>query len=285
MHLDPLHPAAWVIDLVTKDGWDVRDLLAFTRSSTLLHAAKPSTGEVVMKVGFGNNHVLHQMPAHERPSAYGFYWYNQLTDQERALAREDFLHERDLALDASSTFGIVPVIDVGEIDDLPWYTMPRCDGGNFRGHLLNPDRPATGLAILADSASAAASLHEHGIVHRDIYQENILIHQHRGLITDLGAAHRTGQPRGPQTRSPEPHWPPEYSTDYASATPAADVFSLAVLAYRFLVGDLPRLGSTHDLGLIPPTTRQMIVQSLDHDPSFRPAARELASALEHDAHA
>jgi serine/threonine-protein kinase len=284
MRLDPQHPAAWVIDLVTKNGWDVHDLLAYTRSSTLLYTAKPGTNAVVMKVGFGSNHVLHQMPAHERPAAYGFYWYNQLTDQERALAREDFLHERDLAREASTISGIVPVIDVGEIDDLPWYTMPRCDGGNFRSHLLAPDRPSTGLALLADAAVAAASLHEHGIVHRDIYQENILIHQHRGLITDLGAAYHAGQPRGPQTRTPEPHWPPEYSTDYASAAPAADVFSLAVLAYRFLVGDLPRLGSTPDLDLIPPATRQVIIQSLDHNPATRPSARQLADSLEHAAH-
>jgi serine/threonine protein kinase len=284
MHLDPLHPAAWVIDLVTKDGWDVRDLLAFTRSSTLLHAAKPGTSEVVMKVGFGSNHVLHQMPAHERGAAYGFYWYNQLTDQERALAREDFLHERGLALEASGISGIVPVTGTGEIDDLPWYTMPHCDGGNFRSHLLAPERATTSLAILADAANAAASLHEHGIVHRDIYQENILIHQQHGLITDLGAAHHVGQPRGPQTRTPEPHWPPEYRTDYASASPAADVFSLAVLAYRYCVGDLPRLGSAQDLLHLPLAARDTIAQSLDHDPAIRPTARHLAEALEHAVH-
>lgn len=284
MHLDPLHPAAWVINLVTKDGWDVRDLLAFTRSSTLLLTAKPGTSEAVMKVGFGSNHVLHQMPAHERGAAYGFYWYNQLNDQERALTREDFLHERGIALDASGNSGIVPVTATGEIDDLPWYTMPHCDGGNFRSHLLAPDRPATGLAILADAANAAASLHENGIVHRDIYHENILIHRHRGLITDLGAARRIGQPRGPQTRTPEPHWPPEYGTDYASASPAADVFSLAVLAYRFLIGDLPRLGSNRDLDLIPPAAREVIIRSLDHNPEARPNAHQLADALEHAAH-
>ncbi|MBR7825819.1 protein kinase [Actinospica sp. MGRD01-02] len=284
MRLDPLHPAAWVVDLVAREGWVVHDLLAFTRSSTLLYASKPDAPAIVMKVGFGSNHVLHQMPEPERPTAYGFYWYNQLTEPERALAREDFLHERELALEASGTCGIVPVIDVGEFDGLPWYTMPPCDGGNFRTHLLAPDRPATDLEMLADAANAAAALHEHGIVHRDIYQENILIHQRRGLITDLGAAHRIGEPRGPRTRPPEPHWPPEYCSDYAAAAPAADVFSLAVLAYRFIVGDLPRLGSTNELGRIPTEARDAITRSLDHNPSARPSAHELADALKHAAH-
>jgi len=279
MRLDPLHPAAWILDLLTADGWNVRDLLSFTRSSTLILAHRGVETPVVVKVGFGSNHVLHQMAAEHRSAAYGFYWYIQLTDAERALSRDDFLHERDLARSASHLAGVVPVVEHGELGDLPWYAMAWCDGGNFRPYLTHPKLQAQGLRVLGDIARGLDTLHQAGIVHRDVYQENVLIHEGRGLLTDLGAARRIDSPRGPQHRAPEPHWPPEYSTDYAKATPAADVFSLAVLIFRLVIGDLPRLGSRQDLAQLPRPLRDLVANALHHSPTMRPTASELASAL------
>ncbi|MER5972220.1 protein kinase [Streptomyces sp. NPDC002055] len=279
MNLHPLHPAAWILDQLRVDGWQVSDLLAFTRASTLVTARPDSGRPVVLKAGFGSNHVLAELPADQQPAAYGFYWYAQMTAAERALAREDFRHEADLTRAVAGADHVVPLLDQGHGERFDWYTMPLCDGGNFRTFMASGKDTGEGLDILADVAEGLAALHQRGIVHRDVYQENILIHQGRGLITDLGAARRLAAERGPEHRGPEVHWPPEYLTGYHQAGPAADVFSLAVLVYRYLCADIPRLGGHPNLALVPAVLRPLVVAALADQSSDRPAMADLAVAL------
>ncbi|MFD4906579.1 protein kinase domain-containing protein [Kitasatospora purpeofusca] len=280
MNLHPLHPAAWVLDQVRDSGWKVHDLLAFTCASTLVKASRPGRTPVVLKAGFGSNHVLVELDEATRPAAYGFYWYAQMTELERDLAREDFLHEAELTRAAGGTDHVVPLLECGSCERFDWYTMPHCADGNFRALMGGLSR-SQGLGILADVADGLHNLHQRGIVHRDVYQENILIHEGQGLITDLGAARHTDTPRGPAGRGPEVHWPPEYATIYDRAAPAADVFSLAVLTYRYLRADIPRFGSSLELADIQGGLRTAIAASLSHTPTDRPAMKELRDALRH----
>ncbi|MEV4560892.1 protein kinase [Kitasatospora sp. NPDC049285] len=283
MILHPLHPAAWVLDHVRDAGWHVHDLLAFTRASTLIKASRPGQAPVVLKAGFGSNHVLAELDDTTKPAAYGFYWYAQMTDAERALAREDFLHEAELTRAAGGTDHVVPLLERGSCERFDWYTMPHCEGGNFRT-LLGNQTSSQGLGILADVADGLHNLHRRGIVHRDVYQENILIHGGQGLITDLGAACHTDAPRGPASRGPEVHWPPEYATDYHHATPAADVFSLGVLTYRYLRADIPRFSSPDEHTSIPRELKTTVAAALAHAPTDRPGMDELRDALRHTSH-
>ncbi|MFE7269410.1 protein kinase [Streptomyces sp. NPDC057623] len=283
MHLHPLHPAAWVLDQVRDTGWRVHDLLAFTRASTLVLASREEASPVVLKAGFGSNHVLAELDDDTRRASYGFYWYAEMTDAERALTREDFRHEIAISRTAAGADQVVPVLEEGSTDRFDWYTMPYCPGGNFSPFLAaatagDRDQATAGLGILADVAEGLRALHQRGIVHRDVYQENILIRDGRGLITDLGAARRTDTPRGPAARGPEVHWPPEYATSYDRATPAADAFSLAVLAYRFLCADIPRHGHSR-LDAAPARLRPVISAALAPEPQDRPEMSELCGAL------
>ncbi|MEV5766101.1 protein kinase [Micromonospora sp. NPDC052213] len=297
MHLHPMHPAAWVLDQLRDAGWHVHDLLCFTRASTLVLASprtrpgpyergtdgpsRNGTPPVVLKAGFGSNHVLAELDEATRKAAYGFYWYAEMTEAERALTREDFRHEIAITRAAQGAEHVVPLLQEGSTDRFDWYTMPHCVGGNFRPHLIaarSRDEVAAGLGILADIAEGLLSLHEREIVHRDVYQENILIHDGHGLITDLGAARRADTPRGPAARGPEVHWPPEYATSYDRATPAADAFSLAVLTYRYLCADIPRHGPSR-LDIAPASLRPIITAALAPAPEDRPAMSELRDAL------
>jgi serine/threonine-protein kinase len=283
MHLHPLHPAAWVLDQIRDTGWRVHDLLAFTRASTLILASRNDQSPVVLKAGFGSNHVLAELDEDTRRASYGFYWYAEMTEAERALTRDDFRHEIATARAVSGAVGVVPLLEEGAADRFDWYTMPYCTGGNFRPRLAaattgNAEDTAAALGILADIAEGLRALHERGVVHRDVYQENILIHEGRGLITDLGAARRTDVPRGLAARGPEVHWPPEYATFYDKASPAADAFSLAVLTYRYLCADIPRHGYSL-LDAAPAVLRPVIAGALAPVPEDRPAMSELHEAL------
>ncbi|MFB8026826.1 MULTISPECIES: protein kinase [unclassified Streptomyces] len=283
MHLHPMHPAAWVLDQLRDAGWNVNDLLAFTRASTLVLAHRDGAAPVVLKAGFGSNHVLAELDEHARPAAYGFYWYAEMTAAERTLTREDFRHEIAVARTATGAAHIVPLLEQGSTDRFDWYTMPHCNGGSFRPLLAKVSgSQATGLRVLADVADGLVTLHERGIVHRDVYQENVLFHDGHGLITDLGAARRLDTPRGPAGRGPEVHWPPEYATSYSTATPAADVFSLAVLTYRYLCADIPRHGHSH-LETAPAALRPLLSAALAPEPKDRPEMSDLRDGLRHAA--
>ncbi|MGA5215135.1 protein kinase domain-containing protein [Streptomyces cinereoruber] len=282
MRLHPLHPAAWVLDQLVTDGWQVHNLLSFTRASTLTLVSRDGkAAPVVLKAGFGSNHVLSELDEKDRPAAYGFYWYAEMSPAERAIAREDFQHEIAVARVATGAGQVVPLLEEGTAHRFDWYTMPYCPGGSFRSWLAAPRDEATtagGLGILADVAAGLTHLHERGIVHRDVYQENVLVHDGRGLITDLGAARLTAQARGPVGRGPEVHWPPEYACSYNTATASADVFSLAVLVHRFVCGDIPRHG-THRLGSAPAGLRPMLTAALAPTPRDRPSMADLHAAL------
>lgn len=284
MRLHPLHPARWVLDQLEDTGWQIDDLLSFTRASTLALAHRRGQTPVVIKAGFGSNHVLAALPETERPAAYGFYWYQQMTPAERSLARSDFRHERDLAARATGSPHIVPLLDIGDHEHFDWYTIPYYPDGNLRRLINDPGHPspqaiAANLGVLADVAAGLTALHEHGIVHRDLYQENILTDGSHGLITDLGAARLINTPRGPRRRGPEIHWPPEYLIDYAEAGPAADVFSLAVLTYRILFGDIPRLRGPVHSDSIPPTLTACVIAGLAEHPADRPSMAQMHDAL------
>ncbi|MFD8609717.1 protein kinase [Streptomyces sp. NPDC059631] len=286
MRLHPMHPAAWVLDQLYNAGWHVHELLSFTRASTLILAHREGKDPVVLKAGFGSNHVLAELDQDARRAAYGFYWYAEMTEAERALAREDFRHEIAVARAAEGAEHVVPLLEEGSSDRFDWYTMPYCTGGNFRPLLAARTAggdTAAGLRVLADVAEGLRTLHEHGIVHRDVYQENVLIHDGRGLITDLGAARHTDTPRGSAARGPEVHWPPEYATSYDTATPAADVFSLAVLAYRYLCADIPRHGHSR-LEAAPADLHPLLSAALGPEPKGRPEMGELRDGLREAAH-
>lgn len=280
MRLHPLHPATWVLDQLREIGWTIHDLLVFTRASTLVLASRGEAPPAVLKAGFGSNHVLAELDEQSRRAAYGFYWYAELTEAERALTRQDFRHEITLTRTASGSEHVVPLLEQGSTEHFDWYAMPYRTGGNFQPFLTGSrgEPCARGLSVLADVADGLTALHERGIVHRDVYQENILIHQGRGSITDLGAARRLDTLRGPMARGPEVHWPPEYATSYNRATPAADVFSLAVLIYRYLCADLPRHGHSR-LNSAPAVLRRPLTAALALDPRDRPRMSELGAAL------
>src|SRR5437764_3586824 len=84
---------------------------------------------------------------------------------------------------------IVPLIAAGEVDGLPYYTMPFVPGASLRERMLAgaiPSHEAQG--ILRDVAKALAYAHRQGIVHRDIKPENVLLNDGTAMVADFGVA-------------------------------------------------------------------------------------------------
>ncbi|HEX7979767.1 MAG TPA: protein kinase [Gemmatimonadaceae bacterium] len=151
---------------------------------------------------------------------------------------------------------IVPVLTAGQMNGVPYYTMPFVDGESLRGRLTTAGAlPMTeAIGILRDVAKALAYAHERGIVHRDIKPDNVLLSGGSATVTDFGiakalSAARTVAPGGTLTQIGTSIGTPAYmSPEQAAADPAtdhrADIYSFGCLAYEVITGRPPFLAKS-----------------------------------------
>jgi serine/threonine protein kinase len=153
-----------------------------------------------------------------------------------------FLREARLAAQLQHS-GVVAVFDVGLERDALYVVMPVLSGGSLSDRLSVPVDDATALAWLKTLASALDYAHAKGVVHRDVKPLNVLFDEGGSPhLSDFGLAKgldeatqltQTGMILGtPLYMSPE-------QAMGTPAGPAADQYSLGVVAYRLLAGRLP----------------------------------------------
>ncbi len=158
---------------------------------------------------------------------------------------ERFAHEAK-ALAALNHPNIVTIYDFGKAGEFYYLLMEFVDGVNLRQAMstcrLTPEQA---LSIVPPVCEALQYAHEHGIVHRDIKPENLLLDKEgRIKIADFGIAQILSvesavndpfesQPAGtPQYMAPEQK--AHRRTDHR-----ADIYSLGVVLYEMLTGELP----------------------------------------------
>ena len=146
---------------------------------------------------------------------------------------------------------IVPVLSAGETQGLPFYTMPFVEGESLRAR-LGRERAlsiADAVAILRDVAKALAYAHEHGIVHRDIKPDNVLLTGGSATVTDFGIAKAISVSRtadssatltqvGTSIGTPA-YMAPEQSAGDPDTDHRADIYSFGCTAYELLAGQPP----------------------------------------------
>jgi serine/threonine protein kinase len=163
-----------------------------------------------------------------------------------------------------------------------------------------------GRALVAQLASALAAAHRKGIVHRDVRPANVLLEDESGrmLLSDFGIAAllEGGADSGPRlTRTGQMIGEPRYSSPEQlrgdKVTGAADIYSLAILAYEVLTGEGPyRVTSTreafaaHLTGEPRPISRirpgiskdleDLLLRCLAREPAHRPRAEDVVKRLE-----
>jgi serine/threonine protein kinase/tetratricopeptide (TPR) repeat protein len=150
---------------------------------------------------------------------------------------------------------ILSVYDSGETAaGLLWFTMPFVDGESLRDRLRRegPLPVPDALRIARQIADALGYAHARGIVHRDVKPENILLSGGHAQLADFGVARTTGVggfPTPPGMHLTEaglavgtvPYMSPEQLAADHHIDARTDVYSLAVVLYEILTGELPPL--------------------------------------------
>ena len=152
---------------------------------------------------------------------------------------------------------ILPVLDYGEWQELPYMVMPLATGGTL-GTLIARFRSQFALADAAIHATHLASAldyaHQHGIVHRDVKPANALLNgQGSLLLADFGIARLYEHSAHENQMTTLTYDGEVIGTPYYMAPeqlqglrvgPAADIYALGVVLYLLVTGRLPFEGET-----------------------------------------
>ena len=141
---------------------------------------------------------------------------------------------------------IVPIYEVGRVDGQHYFTMRLIEGKNLASRIdAGPLDPCLAAELLRDIALAVQHAHEHGVIHRDLKPDNILLDADgRPHITDFGVARRTYE-RSNLTDAGQVLGTPSYMSPEQAAGepnvigPAADIYSLGAVLYTMLTGRPP----------------------------------------------
>jgi serine/threonine-protein kinase len=181
---------------------------------------------------------------------------------------------------------ILSVLDSGEAAGELWFTMPFVDGESLRDRLARerqlPIEDA--LRIARQTADALDYAHRHGIIHRDVKPENILLSEGHALVADFGIARALGSEArltstGLAIGTPA-YMSPEQASGARDLDPSSDVYSLASVLYEMLTGEPPSTRITKPK----PVTGALdavLARALAVTPRDRyPSAADFARALE-----
>jgi predicted Ser/Thr protein kinase len=187
---------------------------------------------------------------------------------------------------------IVGVHEFGEAGGLYYFAMEYVDGANLRTLLQNRKlTPPEALAIVPRICDALEYAHEEGIIHRDIKPENLLIDKKgRVKIADFGLAKllrreplditltATGVQLGTlRYMAPEQVEKPE-TVDHR-----ADIYSLGVVIYEMLTGEVPvgRFALPSERAQVDVRLDEVVLRSLERDVERRyQHASEVKTAVE-----
>ena len=153
------------------------------------------------------------------------------------------------ALAKLSHSNIVAVYDFGESDGLFYFVMEFVDGTDLR-HLLSSEElsPDQAIQIVSQVCEALQYAHDEGIVHRDVKPENILLDSKgRVKIADFGLAKLLGAETMEdqaltathQVMGTPRYMAPEQMEGSHAVDHRADIYSLGVVFYEMLTGELP----------------------------------------------
>ena len=224
---------------------------------------------------------------------------------EGRVDRDRFLREIGIAARLHHPH-ILPLFDSGEAGGLLYYVMPYMEDETLRSRLRRVGRMPVpeAVRIARELADALDFAHSHGVVHRDVKPENVLLLADHAVIADFGIAclanaepgdnlTATGMIVGTPT-----YMSPEQVFGEAAIDGRSDQYSLACMVFEMLSGTPPFTGPTarsiiagHYLSdaptlaarvvAVPANLEDALRRAMAKDPEQRfPSLREFAEALE-----
>jgi Tol biopolymer transport system component len=209
------------------------------------------------------------------------------------MGRARFLREIEIAARLHHPH-IVPLYDSGELDASPaegerdgvgpsllYYVMPYEPGRSLRERLTSegPLPVEDTVRILRDVCEALAHAHQHGIVHRDIKPDNVLLSGRNAMVTDFGVARAMSEASAEARLTAEgmafgtrAYMAPEQTAADPEVDRRADIYAVGVLAYELLAGQPPQS----------PVSRRTAAREsgLDAPPPLRSGGSDVPEALD-----
>ena len=206
------------------------------------------------------------------------------------------------AAGALSHPNVATVFDFGEDSGTPFIVMELVPGRDL-ARLLREEgavAPDRARALAAQMCAALAHAHAAGLVHRDVKPANVIVDDAgRVKVTDFGIARAAGESTLTQTGSvfgSAQYMAPEQASG-TPVTAAADVYSAGIVLYEMLTSSVPFTGESpvavamrHVSDEVPAPSAlnpgvpadldDLVRRATSKDPSTRPAAAEMADALE-----
>ena len=140
-----------------------------------------------------------------------------------------------------------PVTAAAAVRGFPGVVMPFVPGVRFGAWVDSAHDLTQVLECFTGVLAALGWLHEHGIVHRDVKPENVLVDSsHQARLLDFDLAARMGDPRQPRFVGTMAYVSPEQAQGLR-ATPASDLYSAGVMLFRALTGQLPFDGTAAEV--------------------------------------
>jgi serine/threonine protein kinase len=212
----------------------------------------------------------------------------------RSDTRERFMREAETSARLNHP-NIVQIYSVDEKDGLAYFVMALIEGQNLgdkvrlQGALPFPDI----RRVLREVADALSYAHVHGVVHRDIKPDNILLEASSGraMVTDFGIARAATEGDSRLTATGTAIGTPAYMSPEQCAGDReldgrSDLYSLGAVAYYMMTGQPPFSGPTTPVVMmkqvteqvtppsnlraeIPPDLERIVLRLLEKDPGNR----------------
>lgn len=172
--------------------------------------------------------------------------------REQYASDEEFVERFRREAQAAASLShpnIVNIYDVGEVDGTHFIVMEYVHGRSLRRVIQEEGRllPARAARYALQICEGLQHAHEHGLIHRDIKPHNILITpDDRVKVTDFGIARAASTSTLTQTGiivGSVHYFSPEQAKG-ANIGPQSDLYSLGVVLYEMLTGEVPFTGDS-----------------------------------------
>ncbi len=168
-----------------------------------------------------------------------------------AVGEERFLREVEVTATLRHPH-ILPLLDSGEADGLLYYVMPFVEGPSLRARITRERQLPVDevVRIGREVADALAYAHAHGVIHRDVKPENILLEAGHAVVADFGIARAASLAEGERlTRSGMMVGTPAYASPEQMAGDQevdgrSDIHGLGCVLYEMLTGEPPYAGAS-----------------------------------------